>query len=148
MHDLNAVMADSHEKREREFGEKPFTFGYKPREKDEEGNRIGEPEAEVFYVRPNYGYLGVKRVALITEESSGGETFEAIENLVFSLIDPRDNARERFEAVARNEEFPITFEDLAMLQNWLLQEHANLPPTESKPSVPTPGQSGSNSTET
>lgn len=131
MHDLDAQRAKRHEERSREFGEKPFKFG-----------------GEVFYVRANVGYLSIKRVAALSESSTGEETFAAIEDSVISMIDPRDNAVERFLAVTRNNDDPITFDDLVELQNWLLQEQSGRPPTQDPPSAPTPSPTGTSSTET
>lgn len=135
MHDFNAGRDQRHQERTKEFGDKPFTFG-----------RInGEPA--VFYVRANVGYLGIKRVAALSDASSGGETFEAIEQSVFSMIDPRDGAVERFRAVVTNNDDPVTFEDLIELQNWLLQEQTALPPTEPGPSSLSSTETGTQSTE-
>jgi hypothetical protein len=137
MKDFNAERDKRHQEREREFGEKPFTFG-----------RLGGVPAQ-FYVRANVGYLGVKRVAALSESSTGGETFEAIEESVFSMIDPRDNALERFrQVIALDNPDPITFDDLVELQNWLLTEQTALPPTEQQPSAPSSTDSGPSSTET
>lgn len=134
MHDFNAGRDKRHEERTKEFGEKPFTFG-----------RInGEPA--VFYVRANVGYLGIKRVAALSDTSTGGETFEAIEQSVFSMVDPRDGAVDRFRAVVTNNDDPVTFEDLIELQNWLLQEQTALPPTEPEPSSASSTQTGPGST--
>ena len=134
MYDFNAGRDKRHDERSKEFGDKPFTFG-----------RInGEPA--VFYVRANVGYLGIKRVAALSDASTGGETFEAIEQSVFSMIDPRDGAVERFRAVVTNNEDPVTFEDLIELQNWLLQEQTALPPTELGPSSVSSTPTGPEST--
>lgn len=123
MHDFNKERDKRHEERSKAFGEKPFTFG-----------RIDGEPAE-FYVRANVGYLGIKRVAALSEESTGGETFEAIEASVFSMIDTENGALERFRAVVGNNDDPITFDDLVELQSWLLQEQSSLPPTEPEPSA-------------
>lgn len=135
MHDFNAGRDKRHEERKQEFGDKPFTFG-----------RIdGEPA--VFHVRANVGYLGVKRVAALSDSSTGGETFEAIEQSVFSMIDPSDGALERFQSVVANNDDPVTFQDLVELQNWLLQEQTALPPTEPGPSAASSTQTGPPTTE-
>lgn len=136
MHDFNKGRDKRHEERKEEFGSKPFIFG-----------RIDGEPAE-FYVRANVGYLGIKRVAALSEESSGGETFEAIEASVFSMIDTADGALERFKAVIENNDDPVTFDDLVELQNWLLQEQSSLPPTEPEPSASSSTTSGKKSTAT
>lgn len=125
VHDFDAERRKRHEEREQQFGEKPFRFG-----------------GEVFYVRANAGYQAVKRVAALTEASSGEETFEAIERSVFSMLNPRDNAIARFHGVIENDEDPITFEDLVDLQGWLIQEQTSRPPTQQQPSSSTPTDSG------
>jgi hypothetical protein len=130
MHDFNAGRDKRHEERAKEFGSKPFIFG-----------RIDGEPAE-FYVRANVGYMGIKRVAALSEESTGGETFEAIEQSVFSMIDPGDGAMERFKLVVNNIDDPVTFDDLVELQNWLLTEQSSLPPTEQEPSARSSTASG------
>lgn len=130
MYDFDADRAKRHAEREKEFGDRPFKFG-----------------GEVFYVRPNVGYLAIKRVASLSEASTGQETFAAIEDSVLSMIEPRDNAVERFLSVTRNNEDPITFDDLVELQNWLIGAQTSLPPTQEQPSVSTPNATGENSTE-
>jgi len=130
MHDFDKDRAKRHEDREKEFGEKPFKFG-----------------GEMFYVRANVGYLGIKRVAALSEDSSGGETFDAIEASVFSMIDPRDDALERFKKVTAGNEDPVTFDDLVELQNWLIGEQTGRPPTQEEPSAPTQPTTGETSTE-
>ena len=130
MYDFDQERAKRHAEREEEFGEKPFKFA-----------------SEEFYVRANVGYLGIKRVAALSEASTGEETFEAIESAVFSMIDPRDDALGRFQRVVRNNEDPVTFDDLVSLQNWLLQEQTSRPPTPEQPSAPTPTATGPSSTE-
>lgn len=130
MHDFDTDRAKRHAERAAEFGEKPFKFG-----------------GEIFYVRANVGYLSIKRVAALSEASSGEETFSAIEESVISMIDPRDNSSERFLAVTRNNDDPVTFDDLVELQNWLIGEQSGRPPTQEQPSVPTPTPTGTSSTE-
>jgi hypothetical protein len=111
--------------RETEFGEKPFKFG-----------------GEVFYVRANVRYLAIKRIAEITENSGGVDVFNAVENAVLAMIDPRDNAHERFHRVCASDQDPVTFEDLSELNNWLIRESTERPPTQRDSSVtgqPMPG---------
>lgn len=141
MHDFNADRAKRHAEREAEFGQKPFQFGYKPQIAEEKAEGK-PPEPELFYVRANVGYLGIKRVASLSEESSGGETFEAIEASVISMIDPRDNALERLLAVTNNNDDPVTFDDLVELQNWLIEASSGRPPTQDQPSATTPPPTG------
>lgn len=129
LYDFDAERAKRHAEREKEFGDKPFKFG-----------------GQEFHVRANVGYLGIKRVAALTETSSGGETFDAIELSVLSMIDPRDEAMERFKAVIENNDDPVTFDDLVDLQNWLIGEQTSRPPTQEQPSSATPTANGPAST--
>ncbi len=143
-YDFNAELKKVHAEREKAFGEKPFTFGFLPSEPSENGKTKQIPAQ--FFVRANVGYLGIKRVASLSEASTGGETFQAIEESVFSMIDPRDDALERFGKVVSNPVFPITFDDLVKLQGWLLTEQTDVPPTEPEPSSASSTGSGRSST--
>jgi hypothetical protein len=130
MHNFDTEREKRHAERAAAFGEKPFQFG-----------------GEVFYVRANVGYLGIKRVAALSEDSTGGETFSAIEESVFSMIDPREDALERFRSVTRSNEDPVTFEDLVELQNWLIAEQTGRPPTQDESSATSQASNGTPSTE-
>lgn len=141
MKDFNEGRAKRHEEREEEFGSKPFLFGHV------EG-KPGEGTPGEFFVRANVGYLGIKRVAALSDASSGDETFDAIEKSVFSMIDPENDAMTRFKKVIANIDDPITFDDLVELQGWLLEEQTSLPPTEPASSATSSQGSGKSSTET
>lgn len=113
VHDFDSERNARHAARDAEFGEKPFRFG-----------------GEVFYVRANVSYPAIKKIAEITEATDGVEVFERVEEAVMAMIDPRDGAHERFMKVAESVDDPITFEDLAELQNWLISEATQRPPTQ------------------
>jgi len=129
IYDFDAERAKRHAEKEQEFGEKPFKFG-----------------GETFYVRANVGYLGIKRVAALSEASSGSEAFDAVEYSVISLIDPREDAHARIRRILASDEDPVTFDDLIDLQNWLLGEQTGRPPTQQEPSASTPSSTGPNLT--
>lgn len=129
MYNFDTERKKRHEDREREFGEKPFQFG-----------------GEVFYVKANVRYAAIKRVAEITENTGGVEVFEAVEEAVLALLDSRDNAYDRFRALCRKDEDPVTFEDLAELQGWLIREATARPPTQ--PDSSSTGQSTAGTTST
>ena len=129
IHDFDPERNARHAAREAEFGEKPFRFG-----------------GEVFHVRANVRYPAIKRLAEITSATDGVEVFDAVEQAVLAMIDPRDNAHERFKALCASEDNPVTFEDLAELQNWLVQEATQRPPTEPASSATTPSVAGTTST--
>jgi hypothetical protein len=131
MQDFDAIQAETHAARIAEIGERPFKF-----------------RGEVFYVQANVGYLSIKSVAALSDSSSGVETFDAIERSVLSMIEPRDDAEARFNNALRDKEFPVTFDDLVQLQNWLIQEQSGVPPTKPEPSSSTPTPTGADSTET
>lgn len=131
MHDFDELQGKSHAEKAAELGERPFKF-----------------RGEIFYVAANVGYLSIRSVASLTEESTGVETFDAIEESVLSMIERRDDAEARFRKALENKEFPVTFDDLVQLQNWLIQEQAGVPPTKDEPSSSTPTPTGPGSTET
>lgn len=130
MHDFDKERRDRHAARAEEFGEHPFTFG-----------------GQTFYVAANVRYPAIKAVAEINEESSGVSVFQAVEDGVLALIDPRDDAHERFHTVCASVDDPVTFEDLNELQNWLLAQSAMRPPTQPESSSTTPSANGTPSTE-
>lgn len=129
VHDFDNERNARHAARDAEFGEKPFKFG-----------------GEVFYVRANVSYPAIKKIAEITEATDGVEVFERVEEAVLAMIEPRDNAHERFMKVAESVEDPITFEDLAELQNWLISEATQRPPTQPDSSATGPSTAGTPST--
>lgn len=146
-YDFNADLTQAHAEREQRFGEKPFTFGYIPHEADENGNTPSGPGTPAqFFVRANPGYLGIKRIVLLSEGTSGGETFEAVEAYIYSMIDPRDGGHERFKAVLSNPDFPISFDDLIKLEGWLLNVQTDVPPTGPEPSSGSSTVNGQSST--
>lgn len=129
MHDFDPDRAKRHAEREAEFGDKTFKFA-----------------GEVFHVRPVVRYPAIKRVAEITEATGGVEVFEAVENAVLAMIDPRDNAHERFQQVCASDVDPVTFEDLAELQSWLITEATSRPPTQEASSSTGQPEAGTSST--
>lgn len=130
MQDFDQAQRERHAAHAAELGETPFTF-----------------RGEVFYVAANVRYPAIKAVASIEEGTDALSVFTAVENGVFALIDPRDNAHERFARICENNDFPVTFEDLNDLQNWLLAQSAMRPPTQPESSSATPSTNGTNSTE-
>lgn len=129
MHNFDPERNARHAARDAEFGEKPFQFG-----------------GEVFYVRANVRYPAIKRLAEITTNTDGVEVFDAVEEAVLAMIDPRDDAHERFGKVCDSQDDPVTFEDLAELQNWLVREATQRPPTEPDSSATTPSPRGTSLT--
>lgn len=110
--DFDAEQLAEQEQDAKEFGDKPFTF-----------------RGETFHVRPSVKYGVIKSVAGIAEADDGNRVFSVIEEAVLSLIDPRDDAHERFRQVCDQEKFPVTFKNLISLLNWLIEEQTGRPPT-------------------
>jgi hypothetical protein len=94
------------------FGEHPFVF-----------------RGEQFSVRANVDYDVLYSVAALTEQTDGSKVISTVENAVISLIDPENDAHERFRKVRHEHELPVTFEDLMELLNWLIEEQTQRPPT-------------------
>lgn len=139
-YDFNAELIQEYAERERAFGEKPFTFGYV------KGGPSNGGEPAQFYIRANPGFLGIKQVVMLSDQSTGGETFQAVEDYIISMLDPRDGAHERFHTVLANPDFPITFEALVKLEGWLLTASTDVPPTEPNPSSASSSDNGPSST--
>lgn len=124
MKDFDEGQRARQEERQREFGEKPFLF-----------------RGETFHARANVRYGVIKSVAGIAEAADGNTVFSVIEDAVLSLIEPADGAAERFRAVCASDLFPVTFEDLVELLNWLIEEQTGRPPT--PPASSSNGSTGS-----
>lgn len=131
MHDFDKAQLARHAQNAEAFGER--TFGLR---------------GETFHVRANVGYSAIKAMAEINENTEGTVVFERVENAVLAMIDPRNDAHARFIALCRQMDNPITFDDLNDINNWLIQETTQRPPTQQN-SSPTGQQTpGTSSTET
>lgn len=130
MKNFDDAQRTRHEEKAKELGDRSFTF-----------------RSEDFHVRANVRYGVIKAVAGISENTDGNSVFEVIEDAVISLIDPTNNAAKRFRKVAAGEEFPVTFEDLIELLNWLIEEQTGRPPTPAESSSSGQTQNGTPSTE-
>lgn len=125
MKDFDATQKTRHQERELEFGDKPFSF-----------------RGETFHVKANVRYGVIKSVAGIAEADDGNKVFSVIEDAVISLISDKDNAAERLRIACANDDFPVTFEDLIELLNWLIEEQTGRPPTPVDSSSNGSGESG------
>lgn len=112
------------------FGEHPFLF-----------------RGETFFVRANVDYDVLQSVASLTEETDGSRVISTVANAVISLIDPRDNAHDRFHRIRVAHELPVTFEDLMEVLNWLIEEQTMRPPTLVDSSSGGQSENGTSSTE-
>ena len=132
MHDFDSERRARHEEREKELGDRSFTFG-----------------GERFLFRANVHYSVIQSVAEIGENDSSKSVFTEIVEAVVAMVDPVDNGLERFRKVcAPRDEDPITWDDMTTLCNWLIEKTSNRPPTPPELSPPSPAGTGTSSTET
>lgn len=131
LRDFDESARARHAENSERFGEHPFKF-----------------RGEIFLVRANVDYDVLQSVAALTEESDGSRVISTVANAVVSLIDPVDDAHERFKAVRHGADLPVTFEDLMELLNWLIEEQTSRPPTQQESSSGGSTESGTTSTVT
>lgn len=110
--DFDQSARERHAENAKNFGDHPFLF-----------------RGETFHVRANVNYDVLASVAALTEETDGTRVIATVAEAVVNLIDPRDNAIDRFHTVRKDNELPVTFEDLMELLNWLIEEQTSRPPT-------------------
>lgn len=106
---------ERHAENSKNFGDHPFQF-----------------RGEVFHVRANVDYNVLQSIAALTEESDGSRVIKTVADAVVALIDPRDDAHDRFHKVRNEHDLPVTFEDLMELLNWLIEEQTSRPPTQAE----------------
>lgn len=94
---------------------------------------------------PNASYTAIKAVAALSEDTSGSNVFDVFETAVLALIDPDDH--ELFREAVRDAKFPVTFEDLADIANWLIGQQVGRPPTPPESSATGSTLIGGNGTE-
>ena len=115
---------------------------------------------EQFQVRRNVPFQVLYDVATLTEDTSGLRVIRvAVENIKLMIentvsteeIDGSDQpiaAWERWERVCNPDaEFPLTFQDITDIGNWLTGQAVNRPTEASSPLQPGPSATGNGSTE-
>ena len=127
--DFDEAARERHAENAARFGEHPFQF-----------------RGEVFFVRANVDYDILRSIAKLTEETDGSKVIDTIENAVVKLIDPKDDAHNRFRAVRQNDEMVVTYDDLTELLNWLIEEQTKRPPTQAESSSGGDSTNGTTST--
>lgn len=128
-HDFDKAQRAAHNERESEFGRRAFIL-----------------RGQTFLVNPNAGYPAIKAITEIDTTETDSGIFRKVEDVVLGLIDPRDDAHARFHKACANKEFPVTFDDLIELQNWLLRESTSRPPTQPESSSTGQQEAGTTST--
>lgn len=123
MKDFDGERHARREQREKELGERTFVLC-----------------GERFTYRAEVSYTVLER---ISEQGNldGGDLIQSIEAAVLDLLEP--GQEERFLAVARNTDDPLTFEDLNSLATWLTEVQVSRPTQ-----VPSPSTPGDESTST
>lgn len=129
--DFDESARTRHAENAERFGEHPFKF-----------------RDETFFVAANVDYNVLRSVAALTEEADGSRVVDTVADAVVNLIDPKDNAIERFHDVRKTHSMPVTFEDLMELLNWLIEEQTSRPPTPASSSSGGSSENGTASTET
>lgn len=129
MHDFDETRRRRHEERIKELGDRSFTFGGK-----------------TMHFRANAPYAVTQSIAALTETTDGSAVFDTLEKAVVDLIDPDD--RDLFWEACRDDNFPVTFDDLLELANWLIERQTSRPPTPAESSAPSSPATGTTLTET
>ncbi len=101
--------------------------------KEQMGERTFVLCGETFTYRPWVSYTVLGKIAT-TNDLEGAELIDSYEKVVLDLLEP--GQEERFLAVARNNEDPLTFADLSDLANWLTEVQVNRPTLAPSPSMP------------
>lgn len=131
----------------------PKNFDDEQRERQQQkeaaaGDRTFVFRGETFTHRANVRYGVIKDIAGIAENTDGTAVFETVESAVYALLEDTDSGHERFRAVCQSDVFPVTFEDLGELLNWMIEVQTERPPTQSEPSSTGSTQNGTPSTVT
>lgn len=129
MHDFDEERRKRHATRETEAGDRTFMFGGK-----------------LMRFRANTPYSVTQSVAALTETTDGSAVFDTLEKAVVDMIEPDD--RSMFWEACRDDAFPVTFDDLLDLANWLIERQTARPPTPAESSAPSSSPTGTTSTET
>jgi len=127
MKDFDKERLQKHAERALDLEERSFLFG-----------------GETFSFRSEVNYLVLERVAAIGDAGGSG-VIRDMEAAVLDLLEP--GQEERFLAVVRNTEDPVTLADLNDLCTWLTEAQVNRPTR--APSLSTAGrdETGTDSTE-
>lgn len=123
MRDFDTERRKRHQERSAALGDRSFVFG-----------------GRVLQYRANAPYTVTQSIAALTETTDGSVVFDVLEKAVLDLIEHHD--RDHFLAAVRDEEFPVTFQDLLELANWLIERQAESPPTPPDSSVSTSETTG------
>lgn len=123
MRDFDSERKERNEQRLKEMGDRTFTLC-----------------GEQFTYRAVSSYTVLEKVAT-TQNLNTAELIASIEEVIIAFLEPGQG--ERFLAVARNDEDPLTFADLNDLMNWLAEVQV------ARPTEPlSPSTSGDESTST
>lgn len=128
--DFDKQQRKRHKERDDEFGDVKFTL-----------------RGETFNVRSHIPFAALRELTNINRSSTDKDAFEAVEYVVNAILrDPAD--RDRFKKVIYNidSEFPVTFEDMLEIRDWLLAEASGRPPTQPESSSESPSTNGNSET--
>lgn len=110
---------------------KDFDVARKARKDADRAFQLG---GEVFFMK-----AGVKPEVFaayddLTEETTSMDALKTIDAIVLDMIESRDEAAGRYQAIRANEEDPVTLSDLTALVEWLIGEQTGRPTQPPSPS--------------
>lgn len=130
--DFDPVQREEQQRLTDEFGEHTFTL-----------------RGETFRIRRIIPFAVLRKISSVRNETNDADVFEAFESAIISLL-ATDKDRERFKALLADttSDFPVTYQDILKVQNWVIQEASGRPPTQpssSSGSASTNGHAGTES---
>lgn len=98
---------------------------------------------ETFVMRSGVRPESLIAYETMTGDMAAGDALTVIDDLVLTLIEPHDNATERYRNIRANEDEPVTLADLQELVKWMVESQAARP---TLPPSPSPGGRGNTGT--
>lgn len=90
----------------------------------------GEP----FVLRSGIRPEALEEYETMTSDTRGGEALRIIDDLIISMIEPDGDAEARWLNLRKQDEDPITMEDMGELVDWMISEMTGRPTTAPSPS--------------
>lgn len=115
----------------------------------DEGGLTFTLRSETFTIRRVVPFAVLRQITSITSDSDAMKVYETFETAILALLHSQDD-RDRFLEVLYDttSDFPVTYQDVLEVNNWILQEASSRPPTQPPSSSESPSTNGTASTET